>query len=426
LGHRLRMTAELRDWLAELGESQPATAAEVGAALVAVLQSAELSSLGILSQPGPAAAPVSDDPRATVDDAYRQQLENLQPLRRRVADAATRRRGVEVRISAQRAAGADAAVLDGLAEQLAAAHAGEAALARVSKRIQLEVEAFRTAKETAKARYTAAEASLRIAEAVEAAGGQPDPDLAQRRADYRAAEEGLRALRAWAAETVGVMRMASDQAGPGFQPAGGPKPPPPTTESQPPPTAESPPQPATESPLPYPLQGRDEPVPGLLELLADPLGSDIRILLAEHPADTVTLLAVLEGPEAVSQHGARAIRLAGDLLTEIRAEGWPADIDEVEIADPAEFIAQFFPADDADSMARRAGVLAAMTPLGKLRASRALTIEQVAERSGLSAHRVAAIERDGLRAARVYEAVALARALGARLELTPGSGPVTG
>jgi hypothetical protein len=407
------MTAELRDWLAELGESQPATAAEVGAALVAVLESAEPSGLAIVGEPGRTAGPVVADPRAGVDAAYQQQLENLQLLHRGVADAATRRRRVEVRISAQRAAGADAAVLERLAEQLAAARVGEAALARVTKRIQLEVDAFRTAKETAKARYTAAEASLRIAEAVAAAGGQPDPDLAQRREDYRAAEEGLRALRAWAAETVGVMRMQSDQAGGGFPPAGHPNPPPPQpTESPPPPSP------------PRPVQRRADPATGLLELRADPLGSDIRILFAAEPADTVTLLAVLEGPEAVREHGTRAVTLAGDLLTEIR-DGWPADIDEVLLADREEFVGRFFPADDG-SVARRADMLAAMTPLGKLRADLRLTIEQVAARSGLSALRVAAIERDGLRTARVHEAVALARALGARLEWTAGSGPVAG
>jgi DNA-binding XRE family transcriptional regulator len=186
-------------------------------------------------------------------------------------------------------------------------------------------------------------------------------------------------------------------------------------------------QPAGASrPKPPPApQGAPEPVAGLLELRADPLGSDIRILFATEPADTITLLAVLEGPEAASEHSGQAITLAGELLTEIRDDGWPADMDEIALADSAEFLARFFPADEG-GIARRAGVLAAMTSLARLRADLQLTIEEVAARSGLPRHRVAAIERDGLRTARVHEVVALARALGARLDLGGDSGPVAG
>jgi phage shock protein A len=417
LGRRLRMTAELRDWLAELGESQPLTAAEVGAALVAVLESADPSDLAVVGQPPPPS--VTYDPREVADYAYQHLLEQFSLLRRRVADAATRRHDLEVQISAQRAAGADAAVIDGLAEQLAAAQLGEATLARASQRVQREIDAFLTAKETAKARYTAAEASLRIAEAIEAAGGEPDPDPAYRRDDVRAAKERLRALHASATETLERIRQLSDPGDPRHPPSPGqPKPSPPSPAR----TADGPKPPP---PL-HPLRPQAESAPGLLALRADPLGSDIRILFAAEPADTVTLLAVLEGPEAAREHGAHAVRLAGDLLTEIRDDGWPTDIDEVVLADRGEFLAQFFPADDADGIVRRADVLAAMTPLARLRADRQLTIEEVAARSGLSALRVAAIERDGLRAARVHEAVALARALRARLELPGDSGPVAG
>ena len=395
------MTTELGDWLAELSGSEPLTAAEVGAALVAVLQSSDLSDLVIVDRPGRSAEPVTDDPRTTVDYAYRQQLEHLQHIRRDLADAANGRRAAELALNAQQAAGADAAVIAALAERQAAAQLHEEALAQLSQRLQVEVDTFRTAKETAKARFTAAEASLRVAEAVEALGGEPDPDLAQRRAEIRAAEERLRALRYPAAEKQ-VIHHHSGRA-----------------EAERPPLAERPKPPAPPAPQP-----EVEPVPGLLELRADPLGSDIRILFAVEPADTVMLLAVLESPEAVTEHGARAVRLAGELLTEIREEGWPADIDQVALADSAEFRARLFPADDG-SIADRAGMLAAMTSLGRLRADRQMTIDEVAARSGLPAHRVTAIERDGLRTARVHEAVALGRVLGARLELPTSPGPAT-
>jgi phage shock protein A len=395
------MTAELRDWLAELGESEPLTAAEVGAALVAVLESAEPAGLTIIGQPGRSAEPVAEDPREAVDDAYHRRLEELQVLRRRVAEAATARRAAEIAIRAQQDAGADARVIAALAERLAAAQLREADVSTISQQRQLEVDTFRTAKETAKARYTAAEASLRIAEAIEAAGGEADPDLDQRREDLRVAEDRLRALASAAVTRVVVRHHAHRDAGEHSPATERPEPPPPGPQRAP------------------------EPVPGMLELQADSLGSDIRILLATEPTDTVTLLAVLEGPDAVREDGAQAVTLAGELLTEIRDGGWPTDLDEVALASAGEFLTQFFPADDG-SIARRADVLAAMTPLARLRADLRLTIQEVAARSGLSAHRVAAIERDGLRSARVHEAVALARALGARLELPGGSGPVAG
>jgi nucleotide-binding universal stress UspA family protein len=91
-----------------------------------------------------------------------------------------------------------------------------------------------------------------------------------------------------------------------------------------------------------------EPAAGLLELRADPLGSDIRILFAVEPANTVTLLAVLEDPEAVSEHGDEAIRLASDLLAEIREAGWPADVEEVTLENSGAFLARFFPPDGDD------------------------------------------------------------------------------
>jgi phage shock protein A len=288
------MTAELGGWLAELGESEPATAAEVGAALVAVLDAADLSALAILGRPSTAQSP---DPRETADYACQQLLEELQQVRRAVADVASSRQRADLRLGAERAAGADAARLAELEHDLAAVRQTEVQLAEHSQRLQREVDSFRTAKETAKAIYTVADAQLRIAEAIGAASGEPEPDLGQLRAQCRAAEQRLRALAA------------------------------------------------------------SQTAPGLLELRANSLGSEIRVLLAVEPADTVTLLAVLEGPEAVSEHGVNAVKLASDLLTEIREDGWPADMGEVTLEDTGAFLARFFPADDG-GIGRRAEVLA--------------------------------------------------------------------
>jgi hypothetical protein len=294
-------------------------------------------------------------------------------------------------------------VLAELERQLAAVGRIEEQVTQRSQVLQMRVDAFRTAKETTKAMYTAAEASLRIAETIEAIGGEPDPDLAKRREDLRAAEERLRELPGSAAEVLGVLLEPTDQGGDdsGEPTAGAP--------------AEPPPSPPALA----------EPAPGLLELYADPLGSDTRVLLALEPSDTVTLLAVLDSPEAVSDHGTEAIRLASELLTEIREGGWPADIDEVALDDSRAFLARFFPADDG-SIARRADVLATTVPFARLRVEQHVSIAELADRSGVDAHRIERIEREGLRTALVGEAVALARALGARLDLPGGQGPVAG
>ena len=316
------MTAELGDWLTELGESNPATAAEVAAALVAVLRAAEPSGLTIV---GTTSAPHSPDPREAADDAYQQLLEGLQQVRRSVADVASSRKRASLRLDAERAAGTDSARLAVLERDVIAVRESEAELTEQSLRLQWKVDAFRAAKESAKAMYTAAEAQLRIAEALEGLGAEPEASLVQLREDLQTAENNLRALqsgvladeiRSW--PTIdGTERREH---------------------------AKSPPNPRRDA----------EPAPGVLELRADPLGSDIRILLAVEPADTVTLLAVLEGADAVSEYGAEAIRLAGDLLAEVREDGWPADIDEVAFEGASAFLARFFP-DDGGTLRRRAG-----------------------------------------------------------------------
>ena len=84
MARRLRMSAELGDWLAELGTSEPASAAEVGAALVSVMTADEPSSVPLVGPP--AADPV--DPREVVDDLYQTSLDALQRVRREVAEAA--------------------------------------------------------------------------------------------------------------------------------------------------------------------------------------------------------------------------------------------------------------------------------------------------------------------------------------------------
>jgi phage shock protein A len=124
-----------------------------------------------------------EDPRDTLDLSYEKQLEQLQKVRRGVADVATARKRIELQAQGlQKQADklqtqAKAALSQGnedlarealsrraaLGEQLAEL---ETQLVQTSQELQIRVERFRTQKETMKASYTAAEAQTKVGEAV--------------------------------------------------------------------------------------------------------------------------------------------------------------------------------------------------------------------------------------------------------------------
>jgi len=393
MARRLRMSAELGDWLAELCTFQPASAAEVGAAVVSVMTAGSLSALPIVGEP--AADPV--DPREHADYLYQSLLEALQTVRRESAGAATDRKHWAVRVQEAEAAGRPDDVLAQLRRRLDDAERRERALAERGQRMQREVDAFRTTKETAKAMYTAAEATVRIHDAMEAVTSErsvadDNDELAAHRQALAAAQTHLQAVAAQASQTL---RKLQEERGPR---AG-------QGEQRPP----------------------APPAAGLLELRADPLGRDVRLLLAVEPADAVILLAVLDGEDAVAEHRPQAIELAGDLLTDIRAGDWPpqdapraADL-EVTFADPATFLARFFPS-DSGAIAERAATLAAAQSLASLRSSNGMSLADLSVGTGISEDRLRLIEAGGLRLAQVHEAVACVRALGGRLTLTADIG----
>jgi phage shock protein A len=135
----------------------------------------------------------AEDPRETLDLSYEKQLEQLQKVRRAVADVATARKRIELQ-AAQLQKQADklqqqakAALGQGnedlarealtrraaLGEQLADLQTQhqqvaeqEERLVATSQRLQAQIEQFRTRKETLKASYTAAEAQTKVGEAV--------------------------------------------------------------------------------------------------------------------------------------------------------------------------------------------------------------------------------------------------------------------
>ena len=187
--------------------------------------------------------------------------------------------------------------------------------------------------------YTAAEATARIRDVIDAAAGaesvsEGDDDQAAQRRAVAAAAANLRAVAEHAARTLReILDVAATRCGDGRRAA---------------------------SRLVQALI--------VLELRADPLGRDVRLLLAVEPADAVMLLAVLDGEDAIAEHRSQAIQLAGDLLSDIRAGTWPpadaASASDLELtfADAATFLERFFPAASGAIAERAAALPAAQLP----------------------------------------------------------------
>jgi hypothetical protein len=317
MGYQLRMSGEIHDWLAQLRTADPARAGLVAEALAAL--AAGGASLGPPlvrpadpDQPGPAEAVL--DPRAQLDEAYQDRLDQLAVLRRRVADAATLARqfstqlgdlgSLRVRLAEQRqealAAGdtgraetVQQAVADVdrqlalLRARLPRVTAAEQALTRQSYQQQVRTEELRTRKETLKARYTAAEAECMVVQAAAALdaepGGAPGPEPAAGRPGTAAeAQAKLAAI-------TGEIERELGQAG------------------------------APASP------GRAGGIPALLELCpevpatAESGGAGTSILFAVEPPGTALLVAVLDGTQAIREHHDEAVAAARDALREARS-----------------------------------------------------------------------------------------------------------
>ena len=416
MGRKLRMSAELGDWFAELCAAGPGSpdwlaATETGAALAAVMSATDPGDLGLVTDlAGGAAIASPDDQLVELDYAYQQLLTGLQRLRHHVADAASFRHTTRQRITPT-----GSFPLPFTADEITAATARERTLIERLQRNQVAIDRFRSRKEVAKARYTAACAArdvqlVLLASAAEVGVTQDELDQAQ--AELSKAEASLSAASRHLAAALGDAarlrrRLAREaQAAPSDEAPG----------SGDPPVAATPP---TD-------EGDDDRVTaGLLELRADPLGADIRILLAIEPADTVTLLAVVDGSAAVNEHRHQAIKLAGELLAELRANGWPrADAGsgepsgaELTFAYAGAFLATYFPHCETD-VRRRSHKLAASSTLADLRRQHGASLDELAKRTGLSATALRRLEDDDLGPAELADIAAYVRALGGRLRVT--------
>jgi len=162
-----------------------------------------------------------EDPRDTLDLSYEKQLENIQKMRRSIAEVATAKKRVEIQATqlqqqasklqeqarlalgqgredlAREALSRRATIAEELTE-LETQHSQIAAqqdkLVETSERLQAQVAAFRTRKETLKATYTAAQAQSSIGEAVAGiSGSMSDAGATMQRAEEKISQMQARA-----------------------------------------------------------------------------------------------------------------------------------------------------------------------------------------------------------------------------------------
>lgn len=134
----------------------------------------------------------AEDPRETMEYSYQRQLDQLQQVRRGVADVVTSKKRIELQAAqlekqlqewdqdAKDAVANNrddlarealtrkqtaAQQLDGLHSQMADLEAEQQKLVQLEQQLSAKVQAFRTQKEVVKAKYSAAEAHVRIGEA---------------------------------------------------------------------------------------------------------------------------------------------------------------------------------------------------------------------------------------------------------------------
>lgn len=162
-----------------------------------------------------------EDPRDTLDYSYQKQLELLQKVRRGIADVATSRKRLELRMrqlaqesdrlenqakraleqgredlarEALRRKGEVTTQLQEMQNQYASLQEQEEKLIAGQQRLQAKVDAFRTKKETLKATYSAAEAQNRINDAFSGLGEEMgDVGMAIQRAEDKTMQLQARA-----------------------------------------------------------------------------------------------------------------------------------------------------------------------------------------------------------------------------------------
>lgn len=163
----------------------------------------------------------AEDPRETLDYSYQKQLEQLQNLRKSIADVVTSEKRLELEMAkvnadiekrdnqarlavaqgqddlAREALTRKAALqtqLDGFSQQIAQLKAQQQRFVEMERRLSTRVEQFRTQKEMVKAQYSAAEAQVKIQESVTGISEEmTDVNLAVQRAQDKVLQMQARA-----------------------------------------------------------------------------------------------------------------------------------------------------------------------------------------------------------------------------------------
>jgi phage shock protein A len=289
------MSGEIHDWLVSLRDSNPRAARRVAQTLAALME--EGTGLGdplVVSTAGAWPEALAE----ALSCSYPERLERLTAARRAAAAAATLAQDLQDQARELESARAE---LEGrlrqaadagkqqeaahAASHLAAArqHAAELQrllpavldarnrLATINQQLQARVGAFRTRKEVLKATYAAAQATLRVHEAI-AASGLAGHDAGEQREDDG---ETINPAQAALADVTAQMERELGQ------------------------------------------EGWPE---GLMELRPGaPVHSDIRILFAFEPPATALLIAALEGPEVAESQFHEAVMASADMLRRVRA-----------------------------------------------------------------------------------------------------------
>jgi len=417
VSRKLRISAEIGEWLTDLCADDVAAASEVGAALVALMDAPDLPGPGLVTDPALHLAPTPAQQAAALESAQQSLQWALRLARTAASEAAADVRRAAHDVRELELQPHDHAELAARRRRLAGARLLEQKAAGHSQRSERDVDAFRARAEAARARYEAAVAARDLhadMAAGQAGAGMADDGNAEARA---AATEGiaraaLHHVQVLLAEGPRLVRRISDGT------------------SMTALATDEPAQSAAEAPADSAEPGTPSLAHGLLELRADPLGGDIRLLFAIEPADTVTVLAVLEGEGAVRVHRDKALGLASDLLAEIRSGEWPPALatsnadTELVFEDSAAFLDRFF-AGSADGVRRRTASRARALTLTELREQRGVSLADLSEATGITQERLSFIEDEGLRIAQVREAVACIRALGGHLDLIADLGGQT-
>jgi hypothetical protein len=395
VSYLLRMSGEIHDWLADLHETDPAAALQVGQALTALMS--EGASLG-----PPLVVPVAEtwpeDLPAALDASYQHRLDRLQAVRKPAADAAWLVKDIQNQVDELESA--RARLEDRRRRALAAGRRDEAEQAGRQRdvaerditqarqllpwlseteawlrtrlqRMSRRTDEFRVRKELLKATYVTARAELQLAEEFPAA---TDPGAAAEAGNEAGSEAG--------SEAAGRLRDV-------------------TAEIR---------QELGRQPLPD----------GLLELRPD---GEIRLIFGLEPPGTAIVIAVLEGREAARDQYRDAVLLSADVLLETRA-GQAPEASAHAYDDPRSLAEEFFPGQAAE-VQDGAAALAARNrarTLAEERTRLGLTQTEVAQRMGVSPDQVAAIERVGPGTTDVRTMVSYVEALGGRLTLTADFG----